>query len=90
MLAIGPKVCGFKPGRCNGFLRAIKIRNTPFFGGEVKLGAPCRKIVWHVQNEISKCEKVASNAKFMFAKFPLICYKMNLLVAIPERDVVDE
>jgi hypothetical protein len=25
VLAIVPKVCGFKPGRSNGFLRAINI-----------------------------------------------------------------
>jgi hypothetical protein len=30
VLAIRPKVCGFKPGR------AIKIRSTPSFEGEVK------------------------------------------------------
>jgi hypothetical protein len=37
MLAIGPKVHGFKP---DGFLRAI-IRSTPSFGGEIKPLAPC-------------------------------------------------
>jgi hypothetical protein len=30
------KVPGFKPGRGDGFLRAIKIRGTPSFGWEVK------------------------------------------------------
>jgi hypothetical protein len=32
MLAIGHKVPGFKPGRGDGFLRAIKIRSTPSLG----------------------------------------------------------
>jgi hypothetical protein len=32
VLATGPMVRGFKPGRGDGFLRAIKIRNTPSFG----------------------------------------------------------
>jgi hypothetical protein len=36
VLAILPKVRGFKPGRNDGLLRAIKIRSTPSFGGEVK------------------------------------------------------
>jgi hypothetical protein len=34
----------------NGFLRAIKIRSTPSFRGEVKPFAPCRKILQHVKN----------------------------------------
>jgi hypothetical protein len=36
VLAIRPKVRGFKPGQGVGFLRAIKIRSTPSFGWEVK------------------------------------------------------
>jgi hypothetical protein len=48
VLAIGPKVRAFEPGRGDGFLKAIKIRSTPSFGGDVKLEAPCRNILWHV------------------------------------------
>jgi hypothetical protein len=48
-LAIGQMVRGFKAGRGEGFLRAIKIRSTPSFGGEVKLFAPCRNILQHVK-----------------------------------------
>jgi hypothetical protein len=44
VLALDPKVNGFKPGRGDGFLTATKIRSTPSFGGEVKPEAPCRKI----------------------------------------------
>jgi hypothetical protein len=36
VLVIGPKVRGFKPGRGDGFLRAIKIRRNVSSGGEVK------------------------------------------------------
>jgi hypothetical protein len=36
VLATGPKGRGFKPGRGNGFLRAIKILSTPSFGCKVK------------------------------------------------------
>jgi hypothetical protein len=30
VLATGPKDYGFEPGQCDGILRAIKIRSTPF------------------------------------------------------------
>jgi hypothetical protein len=36
VLAIGPKVCRFRPGRGDGFLRVIKIRTTPSFRGGSK------------------------------------------------------
>jgi hypothetical protein len=49
MLATGPRFCRFKPSRGNGLLRAIKIGSMPAFRGEVKLEAPCRKILWHVK-----------------------------------------
>jgi hypothetical protein len=50
VLAITPKIRGFKPADNDGFLRAIKICNTPSFGGEVKPSSPCRKILRHVKN----------------------------------------
>jgi hypothetical protein len=34
VFAIGPKVRGLKPGKDDGFLRAIEIRNTTLFGGK--------------------------------------------------------
>jgi hypothetical protein len=43
VLATGPKGCGFEPSQGDGFLRAIKIRSTPF-GWEVK-----RKLFQHVE-----------------------------------------
>jgi hypothetical protein len=46
VLAIEPKVRGFKPGLGDGFLKAIKIRITPSF--RAKLSATC-KILWHVK-----------------------------------------
>jgi hypothetical protein len=50
VLAIGPNVRAFKHGRGDGFLRAMKIRSTPFLGGEVKPEASCRKILLYVKN----------------------------------------
>jgi hypothetical protein len=52
VLATGPKVRGFKPGRGDLFLRAMKIRSTPSFGGEVKPSAPFHKILRHVKNHL--------------------------------------
>jgi hypothetical protein len=52
VLATGPKVRGFKPGRDDGFLRVIKFRSTPFFGWDVKPKVPCRKILRHVKDPL--------------------------------------
>jgi hypothetical protein len=49
MLVIGLKVRGFKPGRGDRLLRAIKMGSKPSFTGEVKPEAPCRKILRHVK-----------------------------------------
>jgi hypothetical protein len=49
VLAIGPKVRGFKLSQGNGYLRAIKIHSTPYFGGEAQPSDPCRKILRHVK-----------------------------------------
>jgi hypothetical protein len=49
VLAIKPKVRGFKSGRRDGFLRAIKILSTPSFGRGVKQLAPCRNFLRHVK-----------------------------------------
>jgi hypothetical protein len=44
VLVARPKVPGLKPGQDDGFLRAIKIRSTFSFGGEVKPETPCCNI----------------------------------------------
>jgi hypothetical protein len=49
VLALGPKVRGFKPGDSGGFLRVIKILSTTSLGGEVKPLARFRKILRHVK-----------------------------------------
>jgi hypothetical protein len=53
VLATGPKDRGFKPGRGDGFLRAIEMRSTPSFGWEVKPEVPCRKILRHVKDPLT-------------------------------------
>jgi hypothetical protein len=52
VIAIGPNVRGFKHGQVDGFLRAIKIRSTTSFGGEIKLDASYRKILRHEQDHL--------------------------------------
>jgi hypothetical protein len=41
MLATGPKVRGFKPGRGQWIFKGDKIRSMTSFGGEVKSSVPC-------------------------------------------------
>jgi hypothetical protein len=66
VLAIGPKVRGFKPGRERYILRAIKLLSTTFFGREVKPSVPCRKVL-HTKLKILT----------FFAKFLLLCYQVS-------------
>jgi hypothetical protein len=48
VICIEPKICGFKPRRSDGLLRATKIRSTPSFRRKVKPLDPCRKILRYV------------------------------------------
>jgi hypothetical protein len=62
VLAIGPKLRGFKCCRGDGFLRALKIRSTPSFGRELKPSAPCRNI-YYMQQITSECEHICFGGK---------------------------
>jgi hypothetical protein len=76
VLSIVPKVRGFKPGRGDTFLRAIKIRSTPSFGGEVKPKAPYRKILWHVKMTGKYEQKyVAGQNSYFFRQFLLLAQR---------------
>jgi hypothetical protein len=57
VLVTAYKVRGFKPAERDGFLKAIKIRSTSSFGGEVKPDAPCRKIIRDVKKISCKYEQ---------------------------------
>jgi hypothetical protein len=57
VLATGPKVRGFKPGRGDGLLREMKFRSTASFGGEVQPKAPCRKISRHVKRSLARMNR---------------------------------
>jgi hypothetical protein len=83
VLATGPKVRGFKRGRDDGFLRALKVRSTLSFGWEVKSEAPCRKILRHVKNRLQVWNKILCNTKFSYlSPIPPAFYQMNLLVGL--------
>jgi hypothetical protein len=49
VLATRPKLRRFKPGQGDEFLRAIKIRSTPYSRMGSNAGGPCCKILWHVK-----------------------------------------
>jgi hypothetical protein len=44
MLAIGHKIGGSNQAEGDGFLRALKIRSTTSFEGEIKPSDPCSNI----------------------------------------------
>jgi hypothetical protein len=80
VLATGPKGRGFRPGRGDGFLRAIKIRSTPFFGWEVKPEVLCRNGMLKIPWDISYTSMQNSHSSFSSSYLP----KMSLLVGLPE------
>jgi hypothetical protein len=47
-----PRFAGSKPAKRHGFLRAIKICSTTSFRREVKLSAPCPKILQHIKRSL--------------------------------------
>jgi hypothetical protein len=50
LLPLDPRFASSNPAEDDGFLRAMKVRITYPFGGEVKPSAPCRKSLWRVKN----------------------------------------
>jgi hypothetical protein len=82
MLAIGPEVLGFKPSRGDVFLTAINICNMPSFGGEVKLKAPCCKILWHVKYHLESMNKNTSQGQIrhFLRMFLLLATRSTVLV----------
>jgi hypothetical protein len=66
VLAIGPKVRGFKPGREMDFLTGIKIRRTSSFGGEVKTSVHAVRLhgMLKILSEYEQIYFVRSNSLF--------------------------
>jgi hypothetical protein len=61
-LPLDPRLAGSNPAENYEFLRAIKICNTPSFGGELKPSIPRSKIIWHFK-EPYEHERDTSYAK---------------------------
>jgi hypothetical protein len=59
VVSVLAKVHRFKPSQGDGFLRMIKIHSTSTARGEVKLEAPCHKILRHVK-ELYEYERNSS------------------------------
>jgi hypothetical protein len=57
VLASRPKVCKYKSARGYGLLKVIKIHSTPSFRGEVRLDAPCCKILQQVKTPLASMNK---------------------------------
>jgi hypothetical protein len=84
VLAIGPNVRGFKPGRGDRFLRVIKFRSTPNFRGAVKLSTPCHKILWHIKNLLVWTEILRKDELPFLSPISPVSYHMPLLAILPE------
>jgi hypothetical protein len=56
------------------FLRAIKFHSTPSFEGEVKMLAPCCKILWHVKDTFEVRTKILLKAKFIISFAVSFCF----------------
>jgi hypothetical protein len=80
VLATGPKGCGFRSGRSDGFLRVIKIRSTPCFGWEIKPEVPCRKILQHVKDPLRYFRYWQNPHSFVHSSYSL---QMSLVVGLP-------
>jgi hypothetical protein len=71
-LPLDPRLAGSNPAD-DGTFKAIKIRSTTPFGGEVKSSVPCRKILRHV-NELCKYERDTSWPKFSISFVMFSCF----------------
>jgi hypothetical protein len=74
--ATGPKICSFGLAEVDGLLRAIEIRSTTYFRGEVKPSVPCCKILRHVKEPYeyeSDTLQTKFNSNFL-PKFLLLHY----------------
>jgi hypothetical protein len=71
VLAIQPKVRGFKPCRERWTFNGDKNPKHYLFGGEVKPSAPCRKILRHVKETLRAWQEIfrRQNSRQFLAKF---------------------
>jgi hypothetical protein len=78
VLAIGPKFCGFKPGRGECIFKDDKNQQHPFLRRGSKAVGLMSKTLWHVKQPY---EYERSNIRRpFFANFLLLCNYISLLV----------
>jgi hypothetical protein len=58
----------------DGFLRAIRIRSTTSFRGEVKLAVPCYKIWRHVKDPYNVKEMLVGKIHDFSSSFSMVHY----------------
>jgi hypothetical protein len=75
VLANESRFANSKAEKEEGFLGAIKIRSTTFFGGKVKPSAPCQKILRRVKEScgVRKIFRRQNSPPFL-SKYILIRY----------------
>jgi hypothetical protein len=75
VLATGPKVRGYKPGRRLRILRVIKICSTTYFG-EAERSAPCSNILGMLKHPSKYNERDTSLGKihYFLRQFLLLYY----------------
>jgi hypothetical protein len=84
---LDPKVCGFKSGWSDRFLRAIKVRSTASFQGQVKPGCPCCKILRHVKNYLQVWKQIFRKAKSIISFARFSCLLLEVSVGRITRDL---
>jgi hypothetical protein len=79
VLVAASKVGRFRHGPSCGLLRAIEVRSTAYFGGEVKPVALCRKILRHSKSYASITQTKILRKSICIIPFALSpgCYHMN-------------
>jgi hypothetical protein len=63
---LDPRFASSNPAESYVFLGGIKIHSITSFGGEVKLSAPCRKILRHVKNATGMKEILVGKVQQLF------------------------
>jgi hypothetical protein len=82
---------GSNPAEDDGFLTAINIRSTTFFGGAVKLLAPCHEILQNIKKTLLSMKEILcqQNLRPFLAKF-LPASQLGVLGGYCQMVLVDE
>jgi hypothetical protein len=90
VLATGLKVCGSNPTESDEILRAIIIRSTTSFGGEVKPSGPCRMFLRHPKSPLRYGRYTDSQNSPTISRPVPSCFATRCLLQPEQRNLVDE